>query len=231
MTVSVNQHRVALEAARQRYEAETAELKASASTYRPEALARLQGEAYMCYSRAIRDIAAAATTARAEAEQELAAIAARAETADPLTTLLPSEQERAANRALFVKEDFAELPLAQLAQRVEDVLRGSDRVEQALVLRYGRRFLAVREEERGVQRGEHGRMVATGTERSDDEARVAVALDRLALRFADPRDADRRRATTERLEAVQALLSETVYAEHQLKTYAPRPPAGFYATV
>jgi hypothetical protein len=229
--MNVNQQRAALEAARQRYESEMAGLKATARDYTAEAQARQQGEAYMRYARAIRDIATEATAARTEAEQELAAIAARAATADPLTTLLQSEQERAASRALFVREDFELLPLEQLAQRAEEVLQGSDRVEQVLTLGYGRRYLQERERARGVERGEAGRVVVTGTEKTEDKARLATAIDKLALKFASSQDAERRRSAAERLEAVQALISEAGYVEYQLKTYAPRPPAGFYPTV
>ena len=83
--------------------------------------------------RALRDIHATVDRVRAAA----ATIEEAEAHADPASRLAQAEQERANQRALFVREDAERLPLDQLAARMRQPLAAGDKSAVFLWLRYG----------------------------------------------------------------------------------------------
>jgi len=106
--------------------------------------------------------------------------------ADPLSTLTATELDSANRCAAFVKEDAAQLPLADLTRRITHALAGDDRPLLYLLARYGDARLQA-EQASGSRtpahieaRGQLAALVRAAGERFIDQRAQANAAERLA---------------------------------------------------
>jgi len=147
--------------------------------------------------------------------------------ADPLAQLWTVDLPRANAMAPFVAEDYRDVSADQLAPRAEAALAGTNRVEQALHVRYGRRYFDRLDAERGqdgLPEAVNGHFVPRGpAPRTAGQARLEAAVRALAETFSDPDDARRRTEAEARRDAAGALAAAAMMAEYNLETYGARP--------
>ncbi len=170
-----------------------------------EEQARLEAEAEAEFRRTFTDAAAAAGAEIAEAEAELHTLDRRE--ADPLGALLPDDLTRARSLATFVKEDCEILPVAALADRVEDAAKGTDRAASALLLRYG-------------QRRVDGEQAKPGRGYSDDLTRLEAALTTVRARLFG--HGDKRAALVARRDEAQGLQVHATTTQYIAQRYGGR---------
>jgi len=171
----LERHRSAVDAAGATLAARKAALyRDKKPIYAPEEMQRREAEALAAYRETFTEAADVTQAEIAEVEAELHRLD-RAE-ADPLAVLTADDLTKANALAPFVKEDAETLPLAALADRVEDAAKGAyDRPRLALGLRYGQRRL---EAERAKEGGGYG----------DEVARLDAALNGIRQRLFGSRE-------------------------------------------
>ncbi len=164
--------------------------------YAPDEQQRREAEALAAFRETFAVAADATRAELADAEAELHRLD-RAE-ADPLAVLTADDLTKANALAPFVKEDAEGLPLAALADRVEDAMQGYDRPRLALHLRYGQRRL---EAERAKEGGGYG----------DEVARLDAALSSIRQRLFGNRE--KREALAVRIAAARRVQSHVAVTQ------------------
>lgn len=175
-----------LSQARQQFEIATDRSRFSTDTGHAGALA----EAEPVLRQAEHDAVAVAESAEVNARQTLAQIQQPTPPA-----LADADAPVAAARAQFVKEDCADLPIAELAARVRLAVMTDNRVDQWLYLRYGA--------PRTTEAGHHDDLPGAEAARRELQTLLRVIRDRLRDRSLDPV----RERTTASLRSAQSLRS------------------------
>jgi hypothetical protein len=129
-------------------------------------------------------VTAAAERASAEADSELVKL----DGTDPLDALSAEDQQRAAARAPFIREDTELLPPGELMKRVRGVLASGDRVAMILYQRYMGQVL-----DRAVREGR------------PPDPEIRAVHDELRDKLADPKAAQRREKLLRRKSSAQVL--------------------------
>ncbi len=200
----LERHRSAVDAAGATLAARKAALYRNGSPmFTPEEMQRREAEALAAFRRTFTEAADATQAELADAEAELHRLD-RAE-ADPLAVLTADDLTKGNALAPFIKEDAETLPLAALADRVEDAMQGYDRPRMALHLRYGQRRL---EAERAKEGGGYG----------DEVARMDVALSSIRQRLFGNRE--KREALAARIAEARRVRSHVAVTQTLDQTFA-----------
>jgi hypothetical protein len=160
------------------------------------------------------------TEAADEAVREAAAVLDRFDDADPLNALSSDELAAANARSLFVKEDSATLPIADLTRRLRQALAGDDRGLVYLLARYGDARLQTEQAA--------GRL---GPVAAEELRALAAVLQEAGERFVDQRGRERAAATLETARAFRAAVSPTVHPLLVERTVREMKASGRYRNV
>lgn len=230
MGTAIDRAAAALEAAEAKYQADIAGLKdgQGRQLYNDDEHAQRVGNAWITAHAAFRAAGDVAAAEAAEAADQIERADLEDRAFDPIGEMSDDRAARAASLAPFVREDFEALPADVLAHRVTRALDGYDPVRDALLLRYGLRYLERRAAEPRLGRAADGTPTPTGTPQDPAEERLAAALRKLRAQHDHSDLAQRRQAAQERADAAAGFSTRIALARYQWENRAIRPKAGVY---